>query len=643
MASNACHILEAALERMDDIIAGKSSGFFTHYLKNTTASLVIAAPMALQHTEALKALLEGWGSEREQESVRKQVSTDTADVILRWLKRGEVNASSSANGESYQQRLSRLEGDKESLILQVSVLTDQVEAQGAKISDLKSSLVEHQQKLRSAGEMLQQEFLHRTSLESQKLSLMGEVSYLKLKLSDMEGKQGYGAERQHKAENIIKELRTLKEKVEHLEDQKLQYEKKLKATKVNRLSASGDSGESERSISTSSRHFLPYFADTDYSRLRRTQSGGFQSADPEAAPFKRGGLRATAGPRLTRTPEASASSRDMSVPFSQWTKEQVCGWLEDFGLGQYVNLTRQWVESGQTLLSATPQDLEKEMRMRNPLHRKKLQLALRAFSTKTVEKSSELDYIWVARWLDDIGLPQYKDQFHEARVDGRMIQYLTVNDLLSLKVTSQLHHLSIKCAIHVLHANKFNPNCLRRRPGEERNPSPSEVVQWSNHRVMEWLRSADLAEFAPNLRGSGVHGGLIILEPRFSSETLALLLNIPPQKTLLRRHLATAFSALVGAQAAQEKREYANATGHVPLTTTAKVKPKKLGFTQFSHLRKRKQDDSLDYICPMDTGAVAVNGGSPPPSAALKGLSPPRQADQQEDEVETGAQTGSKH
>lgn len=44
---------------------------------------------------------------------------------------------------------------------------------------------------------------------------------------------------------------------------------------------------------------------------------------------------------------------------------------------------------------------------------------------------------------------------------------LTQNDLLTLKVTSQLHHLSIKCAIHVLHANKFNPHCLRRRPGEE--------------------------------------------------------------------------------------------------------------------------------------------------------------------------------
>ena len=29
-------------------------------------------------------------------------------------------------------------------------------------------------------------------------------------------------------------------------------------------------------------------------------------------------------------------------------------------------------------------------------------------------------------WLDDIGLPQYKDQFNEGRVDGQMLQYITV-------------------------------------------------------------------------------------------------------------------------------------------------------------------------------------------------------------------------
>ncbi|XP_075879664.1 liprin-beta-2 isoform X4 [Nelusetta ayraudi] len=768
-----------------------------------------------------------------------------------WLRK--VNLHSSGNSESYQERLSRLEGDKESLILQVSVLTDQVEAQGAKISHLQSSLEEHQHKLDSTEEMLQQEFLHRTSLENQKLSLMGEVSYLKVKLADMEGKQSHGVDRQHKAEGLIRELRILKDKVEHLEDEKLQYEKKLKATKAEisslqqllltknaeienlhtqlsaRPSASPESSERDQelqrlrsgmktllaandekdrrieeltlllnqsrqfrelahttrpapsavrslsngrtpsmsseeeeqgqmknadsasaksedfksevshvSTTSSSSRQTPLSSpqkDSDsraetqtppgsaaelpngkpqqndaedskcqtlpanssapehngirdsssetqsqrspdgsedgdssqrrlenaddstssdnsplhsgassqtgqrtlgspeymknnrsfkrlWGKLRRTQSGGLQNADAEGGQFKRGGLRATAGPRLTRTPESYIPIRDLSIPFSQWTKQQVCGWLEDYGLGQYVNLTRQWVESGQTLLSATPQEIEKEMGMKNPLHRKKLQLALNAFTSKVREKSSELDYIWVTRWLDDIGLPQYKDQFHEARVDGRMIQYITVNDLLTLKVTSQLHHLSIKCAIHVLHANKFNSNCLRRRPGEESQPSPSEVVQWSNHRVMEWLRAVDLAEFAPNLRGSGVHGGLIILEPRFTSETLALLLNIPPQKTLLRRHLATAFSSLVGSQAVQEKREYGTATGHVPLTTTAKVKPKKLGFTQFSHLRKRKPDESQEYICPIDSGALTVNGVPRLPPAALRGLSP---------------------
>ncbi|MEQ2247962.1 Liprin-beta-1, partial [Ilyodon furcidens] len=67
-----------------------------------------------------------------------------------------VSICSPANNETYQERLLRLEGDKESLVLQVSVLTDQVEAQGEKIRDLETSLEEHRQKLASTEEMLQQ-------------------------------------------------------------------------------------------------------------------------------------------------------------------------------------------------------------------------------------------------------------------------------------------------------------------------------------------------------------------------------------------------------------------------------------------------------------------------------------------------------
>uniref|UniRef100_A0A8C7GDS5 PPFIA binding protein 2 n=1 Tax=Oncorhynchus kisutch TaxID=8019 RepID=A0A8C7GDS5_ONCKI len=559
----------------------------------------------------------------------------------------QVNLRSPVNNESYQERLVRLEGDKESLVLQVSVLTDQVEAQGEKIRDLESSLEEHHHKLNSTEEMLQQELLSRNSLETQKLDLMDEVSYLKLKLVGMDEKQNHNdssKDQQNKAEGLLQELRLLKSKVDVLEGEKLQYERKLKATKVKKKKIQKNvysHGKSERLDESTQSDLSPLSSGVDsgkqspvspenkknhlgikklWGKIRRTQSGTLQREDLEPGEFKRGGLRATASPRLARTGETLT---DLKTPFSKWTPEQVCCWLEESGLDQYVILAQHWANSGQTLLSASPQDLEKEMGIKNPLHRKKLQLALKSFSTKTTEKSSELDHIWVTRWLDDIGLPQYKSQFHEGRVDGRMIQYLTVNDLLFLKVTSQLHHLSVKCAIHVLHVNKFNPNCLKRRPGDENKTSPSEVVQWSNHRVMEWLRSVDLAEYAPNLRGSGVHGGLIILEPRFNSDTLAMLLNIPPQKTLLRRHLATNFNMLVGSQAQQEKREFMESLGYAPLSTTAKVRPKKLGFSNFGHLRKKRCDESTDYICPLEAAQVqAVLNGAHRPYSGFRGLSP---------------------
>ncbi|XP_059959475.1 liprin-beta-2 isoform X5 [Mesoplodon densirostris] len=792
---------------------------------------------------------------------RRRLSREKASWLLmrvtcwklpwsRWTGslQSQVNHHSAASNETYQERLARLEGDKESLILQVSVLTDQVEAQGEKIRDLEVCLEGHQVKLNAAEEMLQQELLSRSSLETQKLDLMTEVSELKLKLVGMEKEQREQEEKQKKAEELLQELRHLKIKVEELENERNQYEWKLKATKAEvaqlqeqvalkdaeierlhsqlsrtaalhndhaekdqeiqrlkmgmetllvanedkdrrieeltgllnqyrrvkeivmaaqgpsertlsineeeleggfrnwntankgpeelfkpevsprgssptvgppplpqksletraqkklscsledlrsesvdkdgpflvehkyptlpgKLSGATPNGEAARSSPTASPHdpagsSLLRLRDTEsgwddtavvndisptssgtesspqspltpdgkrspkgikkfWGKIRRTQSGSFNSDAPGVAEFRRGGLRATAGPRLSRTRDPKGQKSDANAPFAQWSTERVCAWLEDFGLAQYVIFARQWVTSGHTLLTATPQDMEKELGIKHPLHRKKLVLAVKAINTKQEEKSALLDHIWVTRWLDDIGLPQYKDQFHESRVDGRMLQYLTVNDLLFLKVTSQLHHLSIKCAIHVLHVNKFNPHCLHRRPANESNLSPSEVVQWSNHRVMEWLRSVDLAEYAPNLRGSGVHGGLIILEPRFTGDTLAMLLNIPPQKTLLRRHLTTKFNALIGPEAEQEKREKMTSPAYMPLTTTAKVRPRKLGFSHFGNIRKKKFDESTDYICPVEPSnsvgdshrvCIGYQGLSPLDAPELDGL-----------------------
>ena len=124
--------------------------------------------------------------------------------------------------------------------------------------------------------------------------------------------------------------------------------------------------------------------------------------------------------------------------------------------------------------------------MRHGLHRKKVMLALLAKIQKNQDDpAGSLDHQWVVRWLDDVGLPQYKDSFLEARIDGRVLNFLTVDDLFQLKVTNLLHHLSLKRGIQVLRENNFDPTCLKRRgnPGERDSEIVhADVALWTNHR-----------------------------------------------------------------------------------------------------------------------------------------------------------------
>uniref|UniRef100_A0A673MHC7 Liprin-beta-1-like n=1 Tax=Sinocyclocheilus rhinocerous TaxID=307959 RepID=A0A673MHC7_9TELE len=857
MMSDASDMLAAALEQMDGIIAGSKALDYSNGIFDcqSPTSPFMGSLRALNLLEDLRGILELMDTE-ERESLRCQITDSTADSMVEWLHGHLSNGHISITGDVYQDRLNRLESDKESLVLQVSVLTDQVEAQGEKIRDLDLCLDEHREKLNATEEMLQQELLCRSALETQKLKLMAEVSNLKLKLTAMEKERLDFDDRFGDSEGLILEINELRYRISELENERLQYEKKLKSTKslMAKLSSlklkmgqmqyekqrkeqkiqalkvgipqggyyccllslcfadmevqkmkkameslmaaneekdckieelrqslmrykkvqgmvmsaqgrkdkfkDGDSDGSNSDSSLSMSTALSVSIDTEKSLLSYTEevavrgqneattfvstlqvpsltvhitspdkadnhsglehmqsSSGYEhmhvgksdgnnvfscfrtsevtkSANqgnldgraskkskefdefnkittlPPRSPsssrtaeddsfgtrkmrssfgrgfFKiKGGKRTASAPNLAETerdgtdhldlagmPQRSADSdsthtlpispegkkkskgikalfgnitpslnrhpSELDAPFARWSRGQVCDWMQEQGLGLYVSWARQWVASGQTLLQASQQDLERELGIKHPLHRKKLQLALQALGSEEDDNKGKLDYHWVTRWLDDIGLPQYKTQFDEGRVDGRMLHYMTVDDLLSLKVGSVLHHLSIKRAIQVLRLNNYDPNCLRRRPSDENNISPAEISQWTNHRVMEWLRSADLAEYAPNLRGSGVHGGLMVLEPRFNVETMALLLNIPPNKTLLRRHLATHLNLLVGSEAQQLKQECLENPDYTLLTATAKVKPHKLAFGGFG--RKKKQEDNEEYVCPMD-------------------------------------------
>jgi hypothetical protein len=54
-----------------------------------------------------------------------------------------------------------------------------------------------------------------------------------------------------------------------------------------------------------------------------------------------------------------------------------------------------------------------------------------------------------------------------------------------------------------LRKNNFDPECLIRRSNTNKNDDDCNLSLWTTHRVMEWLCSVNLAEYASNLRGSG--------------------------------------------------------------------------------------------------------------------------------------------
>ena len=89
---------------------------------------------------------------------------------------------------------------------------------------------------------------------------------------------------------------------------------------------------------------------------------------------------------------------------------------------------------------------------------------------------------WVAGWLEDVGLPQYQDAFLSARVDGRLLDAVTEDELQQLGVSSQLHRLSIHTGISVLRSSAFKPIFTRAGNGET-----GDLIFWSNSRSGSYL------------------------------------------------------------------------------------------------------------------------------------------------------------
>uniref|UniRef100_A0A8D8C097 Liprin-beta-1 n=1 Tax=Culex pipiens TaxID=7175 RepID=A0A8D8C097_CULPI len=175
--TDASDLLEAVLKQMDGIILGatnhvsspdggaSSNGGIHHGLQSTS---ILAAAQSLAMS-------------LQQQTPTLQPSPDpiTAGIISTWL-------DTHLPRQDTDERLRRLQSDKEAMALQVKLLTDQVQQQGTKISDLERTLADKNQLLANADDLLQREMLSRSSLETQKLELMSAMSELKLQQAALE-------------------------------------------------------------------------------------------------------------------------------------------------------------------------------------------------------------------------------------------------------------------------------------------------------------------------------------------------------------------------------------------------------------------------------------------------------------------------
>ncbi|XP_021711268.1 liprin-beta-2 isoform X8 [Aedes aegypti] len=639
------------------------------------------------------------------------------------------------------ERLRRLQTDKEALALQVKMLTEQVQTQGTKISDLERTVSEKNQLLSNADDLLQRvsqfaktvgiqidkqkEMLSRSSLETQKLELMSAMSELKLQQAALErenlelrsslingtpltngslnggilnsntlnnnsiaanllrrtgrmvtstpgnsinssplhhGSHGNLPQQQQPSATSPSPVTPKTPPASYRQRVDLHYSSLPRQAFATTLStASGSSGGSAGTDANANPKRNVAFADSEtlssdrldgqasqrsytpqpspspsmshknlkglrniFGKIKRSNSGTLEDVDP--GEFKRGGVRATAGARLGW----SSEFRRPDKPLKEWDLDSLCQWFDHLGLGMYEEDLRRWLKTGGAaeLIRASPIDIEKELNLKSPLHRKKIVLAIADLSESVegdmlLKSAGKLDTPWIIRWLEDVGLPQYKDSFMAARMDGRMLHKLTMDDLVSLHVSSCVHVASLRRGIQLMREQKWNPDCLiRRSMSDENNGTKEDVRLWTCYRVMEWLRAVDLSEYSPNLRGAGVHGALMMYEVKFTAELLAELLSIPPSKTLLRRHLATHFKELLGRDVIQAKRDAENTLGFQPLTLAAKIKtPKK---SQFSLKRKKSSkggDEWSDYVCPMGDSGQEHLPNSQPPSSSHQSLS----------------------